>query len=881
MMKVSFSSSPRRIGEVEVIVKGGRRRWSSWISPGRDERRRIRKESLASGGLPLVCLHEGKGARKGIASQAGTTMRSGVCTPVVTVHPPGVCTAQPHSGTLPSLGNLFSPCFFSTGRNVRGNLHVFLPGLPHTSCRESTLPSSPPPRPFKLRSQHLSRITLASSSPHFFSPLIPLGHSLTHRLSSSSLRSSLTSASLTCRSLSSSTSAPSPVSSSSSSSPPPPSPTLCSPPSPPSSSSSPSSSPPSSSSSSSSSSFRVLWVLTEGERVRLFLAFIALLLSSAAQLIIPFYLGKLIDRFSSSSPSSSPFASSSCSSEASSSLSSSNEFLSQSSSLSPPSDSSASSSPPESLHIQPSSLSSASTADFLPPPSPTTITTTPQRSLAEGERREDEEEDQDEKKEKKKRFFSQASQALLEASGSTVQASATACGALILLGVLTSYLRLFLLETSIERVANQLRRKYFARLLAEPTERFSKESSGILLNRLSTEITQSSRIFIDVSFGLKCLFSTTVGLGAASSLAPPSFLLSLLCPIAVSGFLFRLTARKSRRLQAEQSRALSHAVHHASEVLQNRRLVRALNAEMLENRNFERQLAAVYKVARRNAIAVGCRHGLVFACGGGFLLHIIQQAGILISAGTLSLGDISALAIYCLMTGSSLQGCVTAYSDVHRTLGIASNLLHSLSSSPLQSSLSLDKKDKKKESSIEVLKDKEEEIFSLKISGDTGNNGLASQPPAREERRGDLCKSSSSFSPRERNLPDHERIRDSLSSFSADENDGMEAHRDTAVLRSLGREKKGVFSKEKKDMINVSRSSFMEDTASGDSHSIPLEPRGRKDTTEEEREEEEEERRGVDVMLRDVWFSYPDQKTPWSLRGVTLHIPAASRWAIL
>ncbi|KFG57243.1 ABC transporter transmembrane region domain-containing protein, partial [Toxoplasma gondii RUB] len=43
-------------------------------------------------------------------------------------------------------------------------------------------------------------------------------------------------------------------------------------------------------------------------------------------------------------------------------------------------------------------------------------------------------------------------------------------------------------------------------------------------------------------------------------------------------------------------------------------------------------LEGVYKVARRSAVAVGARHGLVFALGGGFLLHVIQRAGSFISA---------------------------------------------------------------------------------------------------------------------------------------------------------------------------------------------------------------------------------------------------------
>lgn len=54
------------------------------------------------------------------------------------------------------------------------------------------------------------------------------------------------------------------------------------------------------------------------------------------------------------------------------------------------------------------------------------------------------------------------------------------------LSLLLVWARLSFFSFQIERAASQLRRKYFAQLLAEPTERFSKESSGTLLNRLSS-----------------------------------------------------------------------------------------------------------------------------------------------------------------------------------------------------------------------------------------------------------------------------------------------------------------------------------------------------------------------------------------------------------
>ncbi|CBZ52633.1 putative ATP-binding cassette [Neospora caninum Liverpool] len=195
----------------------------------------------------------------------------------------------------------------------------------------------------------------------------------------------------------------------------------------------------------------------------------------------------------------------------------------------------------------------------------------------------------------------------------------------------------------------------------------------------NAEVTQTSRILIDLSFGIRCAISASIGVIAASSLAPTSFLLSLLLPTAAAGFLLRATAKRSRQLQSAQTRALSSTLAHASQVLQNRKSVRSLNAEAFEIAKFHAGLEGVYKVARRSAVAVGARHGLVFALGGGFLLHVIQRAGSFISAGALSLGDVTALAMYCVMAGSSLQGCVTAYGDIQRTLGTAGKVLSAIS----------------------------------------------------------------------------------------------------------------------------------------------------------------------------------------------------------
>ncbi|PFH37697.1 ABC transporter transmembrane region domain-containing protein [Besnoitia besnoiti] len=376
----------------------------------------------------------------------------------------------------------------------------------------------------------------------------------------------------------------------------------------------------------SQSSLRVFWRLMEHDQLRLLLAFVAILLSSAAQMMFPFYLGRVVDRFPQPA-------------ESHSSASSPSAF-----------------SPPSSLPAPSAAgLSAAGDKEASLPEGPVPGLASRESSDA-----------------------ASPQQAIVLGSIATLEGSALACGALLLLGAATSFLRLYLLETTIERTAARLRQNYFSHLLREPTARFTAESSGVLVNRLSTEITQASRILIDVSFGLRCAISASIGLAAASAVAPASFLCSLLLPIVGAGFVLRLAARRARQLQAQQAGALGSAMNHAAQVLQNRKAIRAFNAEDLEVANFRHALDSVYKVARRNAAAVGARHGLVFAIGGGFLLHVIQRCGSIIASGGLSLGDVTALAMYCVMAGSSLQGCVTAYGDIQRTLGNAEKVLGDL-----------------------------------------------------------------------------------------------------------------------------------------------------------------------------------------------------------
>lgn len=61
--------------------------------------------------------------------------------------------------------------------------------------------------------------------------------------------------------------------------------------------------------------------------------------------------------------------------------------------------------------------------------------------------------------------------------------------------------------------------------------------------------------------------------------------------------------------------------------------------------------------------------------GGGFILHVIYNCGMLINSGMLTIGQTSALAGYLLLSGASYQGLISAYGEIQKALGACDRIV--------------------------------------------------------------------------------------------------------------------------------------------------------------------------------------------------------------
>ena len=256
-----------------------------------------------------------------------------------------------------------------------------------------------------------------------------------------------------------------------------------------------------------------------------------------------------------------------------------------------------------------------------------------------------------------------------------VNENALACvGALLLVGG-GGFIRAYLLETSSEKIARKVRLDLFKSLLDKPQSFFDKSKTGDLVSRLGPDVTRVSRSIMDGAFGLRVLINATAGTALVAKTVPLAIVPQLLGPVLamfIGGVIYGGLVRSISRKQSE---ALSKSLHVADENISLIKTVKLFNGESRAISDYSRALDSIYTLAQQNALASGGKVAAFVTIGGGFVLHVIYNCGMLISAGTLSLGQTAALAGYLLVCGNAYQGLVTSYGDIQKALGAYERIL--------------------------------------------------------------------------------------------------------------------------------------------------------------------------------------------------------------
>ncbi|VDN21241.1 unnamed protein product [Gongylonema pulchrum] len=241
--------------------------------------------------------------------------------------------------------------------------------------------------------------------------------------------------------------------------------------------------------------------------------------------------------------------------------------------------------------------------------------------------------------------------------------------------VAASYgIRHYCMHTAGQLVINNLRRSVFNSVISQDMNFFSTNKVGEIVSRLSTDaLIVGQSVSSNLTVGARA-FMSFFGSAAIMIYTSPELSKVVTCltaAIVSSGYCFGNLQRKYT-LQMQEAVAASNEV--ATEKFSNVITVRTLVSELRECETYKERIRQLWLVSRREGRATGCMivlHELaILAC----LYTIVHYGSHLLSAGSLTYGDLLAFIWYASLCALSLPSMVNFYTELMKGLGASARL---------------------------------------------------------------------------------------------------------------------------------------------------------------------------------------------------------------
>ncbi|KAH8020259.1 hypothetical protein HPB51_025724 [Rhipicephalus microplus] len=239
----------------------------------------------------------------------------------------------------------------------------------------------------------------------------------------------------------------------------------------------------------------------------------------------------------------------------------------------------------------------------------------------------------------------------------------------VVIGGLANFGRVYLMNSSAQRIINSLRKQAHASLMQQEVAFFDRNRTGDLITRLSSDTALvGMSLTQNISDGLRSAVAVFGGVGMMLYTSPQLSLvgLSVVPPVAIISFAF---ARRLRQVAADVQTRLAESSATAEEQLSNIRTVRAFTKEKFEMNRYSvgltRLLDKVNTETRLRAVFFGCTG----ATGNMIVLAVLYYGGILMSDGRLTVGSLSSFLLYAAYVGVSIGGLGGFFTEATKALG--------------------------------------------------------------------------------------------------------------------------------------------------------------------------------------------------------------------
>ncbi|XP_077005522.1 ATP-binding cassette sub-family B member 10, mitochondrial [Tamandua tetradactyla] len=250
-------------------------------------------------------------------------------------------------------------------------------------------------------------------------------------------------------------------------------------------------------------------------------------------------------------------------------------------------------------------------------------------------------------------------------------------------GAAANAVRVYLMQTSGQRIVNRLRASLFSSVLRQEVAFFDKTRTGELVNRLSSDTALLGRsVTENLSDGLRAGAQASIGVGMMFFVSPSlaTFVLSVVPPLSILAVIY---GRYLRKLTKVTQDSLAQATQLAEECIGNIRTIRAFGKEMTEIEKYANKVDYVMHLARKEAFARAGFFGATGLSGNLIVLSVLYKGGLLMGSAHMTVGELSSFLMYSFWVGLSIGGLSSFYSELMKGLGAGGRLWELLERKPV------------------------------------------------------------------------------------------------------------------------------------------------------------------------------------------------------
>jgi ATP-binding cassette subfamily B protein len=246
----------------------------------------------------------------------------------------------------------------------------------------------------------------------------------------------------------------------------------------------------------------------------------------------------------------------------------------------------------------------------------------------------------------------------------------------------STFCRFYLVSWVAERVAADIRRVVFDRVMTLSPAYFETHRTGDILSWLTTD-TALLQTLIDSTVS-QALRNALLLIGGLAMLAVTSIKLTLLVLLIVPVVMVPLIfyGRRVQRLSRKSQDAIGAFGAYAEEMINAIRTVQAFTHEMMERARFGTRVETAFAVARHQIATRAVLTGLVVLLTFGGIALALWIGGHDVLAGRISAGDLSAFIFYGIVVAGAVGALSEVWGDVRRGEGAAAAISALLDSVP-------------------------------------------------------------------------------------------------------------------------------------------------------------------------------------------------------